>query len=129
MDKGKEKGKEKESEDREQLITRAIQHHSEALERIQEMNNMIKSREKELQEALSKYTDGIDIGVDVQKLDTLRMLVSDMIGDCFMELPGDESRTASLLPRRRRAEKNLRPMRMRQEQAERNPRGSKAWEA
>lgn len=92
MDKGKEKGKEKESEDREQLITRAIQHHSEALERIQEMNNMIKSREKELQEALSKYTDGIDIGVDVQKLDTLRMLVSDMIGDCFMELPGDESR-------------------------------------
>ena len=92
MDKGKEKGKEKESEDREQLITRAIQHHSEALERIQETSNMIKSREKELHEALSKYTDGIDVGVDVQKLGTLNTLVSNMLEDCLVVPPGDGSR-------------------------------------
>ena len=85
----KDKGKEKESEE---LIIRTIQHHSEALERIQEMRKMIKSRDEGLHEALSKYTDGIDVGVDVQKLGTLNTLVSNMLEDCLVVPPGDGSR-------------------------------------
>ena len=88
-DKGKEKVKEEEGEE---LIIRTIQHHSEALERIQETSNMIKSKEKELHEALSKYTDGIDVGVDVQKLGTLNTLVSNMLEDCLVVPSGDGSR-------------------------------------
>ena len=52
---------------------------------------MIKSREKELHEALSKYTDGIDVGVDVQKLGTLNTLVSNMLEDCLVVPRGDGS--------------------------------------
>lgn len=57
-------------------------------------------------EALSKYTDGIDIGVDVQKPETLRMLISDMIGNCFMELPGDGSRDDEAPARKNSREKS-----------------------
>ena len=104
MDKGKEKVNEKDNEsekdresekdkgkESEELIIRTIQHHSEAIKRILEMRKMINSREKALQEALSKYTDGIDVCVDVQKLGTLNTLVSNMLEDCLVVPRGDGS--------------------------------------